>query len=138
MLERNRDETVDRNFNRHRGLILGLARASCQTFPRFTDSSRPRLGISCTRRGNRGHSAYSRSNTGNTMRRRAASRKGVRNEWHCRASKELSWSELRISQFYSEDGSWFLHQLVAVTPAFEHARFQPARPIGDFAFGNLR
>ena len=62
---------------------------------------------------------------------------GIKDEWHCRASKELSGRELRISQFCAEDGSWFLHQLIAVTPAFEHAWFQPARPIGDFAFGNL-
>jgi len=59
-------------------------------------------------------------------------------EWHCHAFKELSRSELRISQFCAEDFSWFLHQFVAVTPSFEHAWFQPAGPIGDLAFGNLR
>ena len=46
-------------------------------------------------------------------------------------------SELCGLQLGSQDGSWFLHQLVAVPAAFENSRFQAAGAIGDFAFGDL-
>jgi len=63
--------------------------------------------------------------------------KGVRNEWHCHESNVLWGCDLSISQFFAQDGSWFLHQFIAVATTFENSRFQPARTICDFAHGNL-
>ena len=44
---------------------------------------------------------------------------------------------LLVSQFGSQDGAGFLHEFVAVSAAFEHARFQTAGTVGDFALGDL-
>ena len=62
---------------------------------------------------------------------------GPSHEWHCHVCNMPASSELCDLQPGSQDGSWFLHQLVAVASAFENSRFQATGAIGDFAFGDL-
>ena len=52
-------------------------------------------------------------------------------------SKAFVYSQLCVLHFGSQDGTWFLHEFVAVSAAFENAWFQTAGTVGDLALSDL-
>lgn len=50
----------------------------------------------------------------------------------------MLWQVFAVQEWCFEYGARFLHQFVAVASAFEDARLDTARSVGDFTVGDLR